>query len=214
MPPHNLGYTLIGASMLGVGWFGFNAGSNLEANAGAALAFLNTMLATAAAILAWALAEKLFKGKSSALGVASGAVAGLVGITPACGTVGPFGAIAIGAIAAFICVWGVPGLKKMLGADDSLDVFGVHGIGGIVGSVLTAFTMMPALGGPGDPASYDAGAQLMIQLKSVGVAIAWSAIGSAIAFSIAKAVTGLRVSTDTEREGLDLGEHGERAYNY
>lgn len=211
LKPHNVTLTFVGASLLWVGWFGFNAGSNLEANAGAALAFLNTMLATAAAILAWALAEKLFKGKSSALGVASGAVAGLVGITPACGTVGPFGAIAIGAIAAFICVWGVTGLKKMLGADDSLDVFGVHGIGGIVGAILTGVFSAGSLGGvKGD--DYDMASQVGIQALGVGITIVWIGIVSVVAFLIAKLVFGLRVSEEAERMGLDITSHGESAY--
>src|SRR5690606_38056513 len=149
LKPHNVTHTFIGASLLWVGWFGFNAGSNLEANAGAALAFLNTMVATAAAVLAWAVAEKLAKGKSSALGVASGAVAGLVGITPAAGLVGPLGAIVIGAAAGVMCVWGVNGLKRMLKVDDTADVFGVHAVGGIVGALLTGVFAAPSLGGAG-----------------------------------------------------------------
>ena len=209
--PHNVTYTFVGAALLWVGWFGFNAGSNLEANAGAALAFLNTMLATAAAILAWALAEKLFKGKSSALGVASGAVAGLVGITPACGTVGPFGAIAIGAIAAFVCVWGVTGLKKLLKADDTLDVFGVHGIGGIVGAILTGVFSAASLGGvKGD--GYSIPHQVLIQIEGVAITVAWIGVVSVVGFAIAKLVFGLRVSEDAEREGLDITSHGEAAY--
>ena len=209
--PHNVTYTFVGAALLWVGWFGFNAGSNLEANAGAALAFLNTMLATAAAILAWALAEKLFKGKSSALGVASGAVAGLVGITPACGTVGPFGAIAIGAIAAFVCVWGVTGLKKLLKADDTLDVFGVHGIGGIVGAILTGVFSAASLGGvKGD--GYSIPHQVLIQIEGVAITVAWIGVVSIVGFAIAKLVFGLRVSEDAEREGLDITSHGEAAY--
>ncbi|SEM15537.1 ammonium transporter [Pseudoxanthomonas sp. GM95] len=211
LKPHNVTHTFVGASLLWVGWFGFNAGSNLEANAGAALAFLNTMLATAAAILAWALAEKLFKGKSSALGVASGAVAGLVGITPACGTVGPFGAIAIGAIAAFVCVWGVTGLKKLLKADDTLDVFGVHGIGGIVGAILTGVFSAGSLGGvKGD--DYSIASQVVIQIEGVVVTVVWIGIVSIVGFLIAKLVFGLRVSEDAEREGLDITSHGESAY--
>lgn len=211
LKPHNVTLTFVGASLLWVGWFGFNAGSNLEANAGAALAFLNTMLATAAAILAWALAEKLFKGKSSALGVASGAVAGLVAVTPACGTIGPFGAIAIGAIAAFVCVWGVTGLKRMLGADDTLDVFGVHGIGGIVGAILTGVFSAGSLGGvKGD--DYDMASQVGIQALGVGVTVIWIGIVSIVAFLIAKLVFGLRVSEEAERMGLDITSHGESAY--
>ncbi len=211
LKPHNVTYTFVGAALLWVGWFGFNAGSNLEANAGAALAFLNTMLATAAAILAWALAEKIFKGKTSALGVASGAVAGLVGITPACGTVGPFGALAIGAIAAFVCVWGVTGLKKLLGADDTLDVFGVHGIGGIVGAILTGVFSSGSLGGvKGD--DYSIANQVVIQAESVLITVVWIGIVSVVSFMIAKIVFGLRVSEDAEREGLDITSHGESAY--
>jgi Amt family ammonium transporter len=211
LKPHNVTHTFVGASLLWVGWFGFNAGSNLEANAGAALAFLNTMLATAAAILAWALVEKIFKGKSSALGVASGAVAGLVGITPACGTVGPFGAIAIGAIAAVICVWGVTGLKKMLGADDTLDVFGVHGIGGIVGAILTGVFSAGSLGGV-KGADYSIASQVIIQAEGVAITVVWIGVVSIVAFLIAKLVFGLRVSEDAEREGLDITSHGEAAY--
>ncbi|WCE06093.1 ammonium transporter [Pseudoxanthomonas sp. JBR18] len=211
LKPHNVTLTFVGASLLWVGWFGFNAGSNLEATSGAALAFLNTMLATAAAVLAWALAEKVLKGKSSALGVASGAVAGLVGITPACGTVGPFGAIAIGAIAAVICVWGVTGLKKLLGADDSLDVFGVHGIGGIVGAILTGVFTAPGLGGTG-AADFSIGGQVATQALGVGITIVWIGIVSIVGFLIAKLVFGLRVSEEAEREGLDITSHGESAY--
>ena len=209
--PHNVTLTFVGAALLWVGWFGFNAGSNLEANAGAALAFLNTMLATAAAILAWALTEKFTKGKVSALGVASGAVAGLVGITPACGTVGPFGAIAIGLAVGVICVWGVTGLKKLLGADDSLDVFGVHGIGGIVGAILTGVFSAASLGGvKGD--DYDIAHQVGIQTLGVGITIAWIGVVSIVAFLVARLVFGLRVAEEAEREGLDITSHGESAY--
>ncbi|KAF1712690.1 ammonia channel protein [Pseudoxanthomonas kalamensis DSM 18571] len=211
LKPHNVTLTFVGASLLWVGWFGFNAGSNLEATSGAALAFLNTMLATAAAILAWALVEKIVKGKASALGVASGAVAGLVGITPACGSVGPFGAIAVGVAAGVICVWGVNGLKKLLGADDSLDVFGVHGIGGIVGALLTGVFTAPSLGGTGGE-DFSIAHQVGIQALGVGVTIVWIGIVSVVGFLIAKLVFGLRVSEDAEREGLDITSHGESAY--
>ena len=211
LKPHNVTFTFIGAALLWVGWFGFNAGSALEATATAALAFLNTLLATAAAILAWALVEKLGKRKSSVLGVASGAVAGLVGITPAAGTVGPLGAIVIGAVAGAVCVWGVNGLKHMLDADDSLDVFGVHGIGGIVGALLTGVFTAPSLGGTGG-ADFSIAAQLAIQALGVGITIGWIGVVSVLAFLIAKAVFGLRVSEEAEREGLDITSHGESAY--
>ncbi len=211
LKPHNVTLTFVGASLLWVGWFGFNAGSNLEANAGAALAFLNTLLATAAAILGWALTEKFTKGKSSALGVASGAVAGLVGITPACGTVGPFGAIVIGLAAGVICVWGVNGLKRLLGADDSLDVFGVHGLGGIVGAILTGVFSAASLGGvKGD--GYDIATQVGIQALGVGITIVWIGVVSVVSFLIARLVFGLRVAEEAEREGLDITSHGESAY--
>ncbi len=209
--PHNVTLTFVGASLLWVGWFGFNAGSNLEATAGAALAFINTLVATAAAVLAWALAEKVTKGKSSALGVASGAVAGLVGITPAAGLVGPFGAVAIGAAAGFICVWGVTGLKKLLGVDDTADVFGVHAIGGIVGAILTGVFYAPSLGGQGGE-DFSIGAQVATQALGVGLTIVWIGVVSAVAFFIAKLVFGLRVAEDAEREGLDITTHGESAY--
>ena len=211
LKPHNVTFTFIGASLLWVGWFGFNAGSNLEANAGAALAFLNTLLATAAAILGWAATEKFTKGKSSALGVASGAVAGLVGITPACGTVGPFGAIVIGLAAGVICVWGVNGLKRLLGADDSLDVFGVHGLGGIVGAILTGVFSAASLGGVKGE-GYDIASQVGIQALGVGITLVWIGVVSAVSFLITKAVFGLRVPEESEREGLDITSHGETAY--
>nr|WP_295378166.1 ammonium transporter [Pseudoxanthomonas sp.] len=211
LKPHNVTFTFVGASLLWVGWFGFNAGSNLEANAGAALAFLNTLLATAAAILGWAATEKVTKGKSSALGVASGAVAGLVGITPACGTVGPFGAIVIGLAAGVICVWGVNGLKRLLGADDSLDVFGVHGLGGIVGAILTGVFSAASLGGV-KAEGYDIASQVGIQALGVGITIVWIGVVSVVSFLIAKAVFGLRVPEEAEREGLDITSHGESAY--
>ncbi len=213
MAPHSLTMTLIGTGLLWVGWFGFNAGSALEANGSAGLALINTFTATAAGVLFWMLTERVLGHKGSLLGACSGAIAGLVAVTPAAGNSGPFGAILLGAVAGIVCCWFVMKLKAKLGFDDSLDVFGIHGIGGLIGSILTAVTMLPALGGPaGD--DYVLGSQLWIQIKSVGVAVLWSAVGSAIAFYIAKAVTGGRVSEEVEREGLDLGEHGERAYNY
>jgi Amt family ammonium transporter len=213
MAPHSLTMTLIGTGLLWVGWFGFNAGSALEANGSAGLALINTFTATAAGVLFWMLTERALGHRGSLLGACSGAIAGLVAVTPAAGNSGPFGAILLGAVAGVVCCIVVMKLKAKLGFDDSLDVFGIHGVGGLIGSVLTAVTMLPALGGPaGD--DYVLGSQLWIQIKSVGVAVLWSAVGSAIAFYIAKAVTGGRVSAEVEREGLDLGEHGERAYNY
>jgi Amt family ammonium transporter len=212
LKPHNVTLTFVGASLLWVGWFGFNAGSALEANSTAALAFLNTLLATAAAVLAWSLVEKLVKGKSSALGVASGMVAGLVGITPAAGTVGPFGAIAIGVAAGAICVWGVTGLKKLLNADDTLDVFGVHGVGGIVGAILTGVFTDKALGGAGYAEGVSMGHQVLVQATGVGVTVVWIGVVSVVGFLVAKLVFGLRVSEEAEREGLDITSHGEAAY--
>jgi ammonium transporter, Amt family len=196
-----------------VGWFGFNAGSALGANGTAGLAMLNTLVATAAGGIAWLVAEKACGHKSTLLGGCSGVIAGLVAITPAAANAGPFGAILLGAIASVIAFWFVTSLKSKLGFDDTADVFGIHGVAGIIGSIGVAITYAPFLGGPGD-ADYSIGAQLGTQLLATGVASAWAAIGSAIAFSIAKAVNGLRVSEDVEREGLDLGEHGERAYNH
>ncbi len=212
MAPHSLTLTMVGASMLWVGWFGFNAGSNLEATSGAALAFINTVLATAAAVLAWSIGEAVFKGKPSMLGAASGAVAGLVAITPACGLVGPMGAIVIGLAAGFVCLWGVNGLKRMLGADDSLDVFGVHGLGGILGAILTGVFAAPWLGGTGAE-DFAMGSQLWIQTYSVIITIIWSAVVSFIAYKVADIVVGLRVPEDEEREGLDITAHGETAYH-
>jgi ammonium transporter, Amt family len=219
MPPHNLTLTMIGAALLWTGWFGFNAGSALEANNVAALAFLNTFLATACAVLAWCLGEAVFKGKPSMLGAASGAVAGLVAITPAAGNVGIPGAFVIGFAAGFICLWGVNGLKKMLGADDSLDVFGVHAVGGILGALLTGVFNDPALGGPGIPdwvtmqSSYPGiGAQLWIQFKGVITTLIWSGVVAAIAYKLVDLTIGLRVAEDEEREGLDTTSHGEAAY--
>ena len=221
MAPHSLTLTMVGASMLWVGWFGFNAGSALEANGTAVLAFMNTFSATAAAVLAWCVGEALMRGKASMLGAASGAVAGLVAITPACGNVGLMGAIIIGFVAGFACLWGVNGLKKMLGADDSLDVFGVHGIGGIVGALLTGVFNNQALGGPGlvgdwvtvAVTSNSIGAQVWIQAKAVLLTIVWSGVVSLAAYKIVDIVVGLRVSEEDEREGLDITSHGETAYN-
>jgi Amt family ammonium transporter len=213
MAPHSLTMTLIGTGLLWVGWFGFNAGSALEANGSAGLALINTFVATAAGILFWMLTERVLGHKASLLGACSGAIAGLVAVTPAAGNSGPFGAILLGAIAGVVCAIFVIAIKPKLKIDESLDAFGIHALGGIIGSILTAVTMLPVLGGPGAD-DYELGAQLWIQIKSVGVAVAWAAIGSALAFTIAKALTGLRVSPEVEQEGLDLGEHGERAYNY
>ena len=221
MAPHSLTLTMVGASMLWVGWFGFNAGSALEASNSAVLAFMNTFSATAAAVLAWCIGEVLMKGKASMLGAASGAVAGLVAITPACGNVGLMGAIIIGFIAGFACLWGVNALKRMLGADDSLDVFGVHGVGGIIGALLTGVFNNQALGGPGlvtDWVSVTVGSagivsQVWIQLKAVLLTVVWSGVVSVIAFKIADMVIGLRVSEEDEREGLDITSHGETAYS-
>jgi ammonium transporter, Amt family len=212
MKPHNVTFTMIGAALLWVGWFGFNAGSNLEANSGAALAFINTLLATAAAVLAWLAVEALVRGHASMVGGASGAVAGLVGITPACGTVGPMGAIVVGAVASLCCVWGVTGLKKLLRADDALDVFGVHGIGGIVGALLTGVFTAPALGGTG-AAGFSIGHQLGVQALGVVITLVWSGLVSVLAYFVVKAVFGLRVSPEAEREGLDITSHGESAYD-
>ncbi len=220
MPPHNLTLTMIGAALLWTGWFGFNAGSALEANGTAGLAFINTYLATACAVLAWIAGEAIFKGKPSMLGAASGAVAGLVAITPAAGNVGIPGAFVIGFAAGFVCLWGVSGLKKMLGADDSLDVFGVHALGGILGALLTGVFNDPSLGGPGliedwvtGKTGYPGiGAQLWIQAKAVGVTIIWSALIAAIAYKLVDLTIGLRVSEEDEREGLDTAAHGEAAY--
>ena len=210
--PHSLTLTMVGASLLWVGWFGFNAGSALEANGFAALAFINTLMATAAAVLAWCVGEALFKGKASMLGAASGAVAGLVVITPACGSVGPMGAIVMGLIAGFVCLWGVSGLKKMLGADDALDVFGIHGVGGIVGALLTGVFTAPSLGGTGAE-DFSIAHQLLVQAEGVVITIVWSGIVAAICYKIVDLVIGLRVPEEEEREGLDITSHGETAYH-
>ncbi len=220
--PHSLTMTMIGASLLWVGWFGFNAGSALEANGFAALAFMNTFAATAAAVLGWSVGEALHRGKASMLGAASGAVAGLVAITPAAGNVGLGGALIIGVLAGLICLWGVTGLKRLLGADDSLDVFGVHGVGGILGALLTGVFNNQGLGGPGLVTDWvtatvgtnGIGAQVWIQLKAVLLTIVWSGVVSVVAYKIVDMVIGLRVSEEEEREGLDTTSHGERAYNY
>jgi Amt family ammonium transporter len=222
MAPHSLTMTMIGASLLWFGWFGFNAGSALEANGSAALAFTNTWLATAAATLAWMLAEWMMKGKPSMLGAASGAVAGLVAITPACGYVGVGGALVIGLLAGVVCLWGVNGLKKLLGADDSLDVFGVHGVGGILGCLLTGVFASPSLGGVGiydyvaNKASdtYSIVDQVIVQATSVGVTIVLSGVVAFIAYKLVDLVIGLRVAEDEEREGLDITSHGESAYHH
>ncbi|MCB1555326.1 MAG: ammonium transporter [Xanthomonadales bacterium] len=212
MGPHSLTLTMVGASMLWVGWFGFNAGSNLEATSGAALAFINTLFATAAAVLSWSAIEALLRGKASMLGAASGAVAGLVAITPACGSVGVMGGIVIGLAAGVFCFWGVTGLKRMLGADDTLDVFGVHGLGGILGAILTGVFAAPSLGGTGAD-DFSIGAQVLIQAEAVVITIVWSGVVAAVAFIVAKLLAGgLRVSEEEEREGLDITSHGEAAY--
>ncbi|CAM4041436.1 Ammonium transporter [Novosphingobium lubricantis] len=213
MAPHSLTMTGIGTGLLWVGWFGFNAGSALEANGSAALAMINTFVATASAGLFWMLAERLSGHKGSALGFCSGIIAGLVAVTPAAGNSGPFGAIVLGAIASVICFYMVTVIKPKLGYDDALDAFGIHGVGGIVGAIGTGIVFAPSLGGPGGE-DFDMGGQLVTQILAVGTTIIWAAIGTAIAMYVAKALTGLRVSEEVEREGLDLGEHGERAYNY
>ena len=220
MAPHNLTATMIGASLLWVGWFGFNAGSNLEATGTAVLAMVNTVVATAAAAMSWMFAEWMIKGKPSMLGIASGAVAGLVAITPAAGFAGPMGAIVLGAIAGVVCLWGVSGLKKALGYDDSLDVFGIHGIGGIIGAIGTGILVNPALGGTGvfdyatNAVAEYSSAQVISQLWGVGTAIVWSGVVSFVLFKLIDMTMGLRVPEEQEREGLDTASHGERAYNY
>lgn len=213
MQPHNLPMTMIGASLLFVGWFGFNAGSALAASEVAALAFFNTLIATVAAILAWSFTEWAIKGKPSMLGAASGAVAGLVGITPAAGLVGPVGAFIIGIVAGVICVWGVNGLKRMLKADDTLDVFGIHGVAGIVGAILVGIFNAQTLGGPGLESLSEIPGQLWIQVEGILITIVWSAVVAYVAYKIADAVCGMRVAEDIEREGLDINSHGESAYH-
>ncbi|SFA56447.1 ammonium transporter (TC 1.A.11) [Paracoccus halophilus] len=219
--PHNLTFTFIGGCLLWIGWFGFNAGSNMEATGTAAMAILNTVVATAAAALAWAFAEWAFRGHPSLLGGVSGAIAGLVGVTPAAGFVGPMGAIAIGLVAGLVCMWFVVSLKTRLGIDESLDVFGIHGVGGIIGAILTGVFAAPSLGGTGvyDYATgsvapgYSIAGQVTTQMLGVGVAVVWSAVVSWLALMIVKAVIGLRVSQSDERQGLDITTHGENAYN-
>jgi Amt family ammonium transporter len=225
MAPHSLTMTMIGAALLWVGWFGFNAGSNLEANGTAALAMMNTFVATAAAATAWMFAEWMSKGKPSLLGLVSGAVAGLVAVTPASGFAGPMGSICLGLVAGVVCFVFCTSIKNAIGYDDSLDVFGVHCIGGIIGAIATGILVAPALGGvgivdytlkPGEaaPGEYVMVLQVITQLKAVGLTLLWSGIGSAILYKFVDIVIGLRPETDREREGLDLTEHGERAYNY
>ena len=215
LTPHSLTLTMVGASLLWVGWFGFNAGSAGAANATAGLAFINTVLATAAATLSWLAGEALHKGKASMLGAASGAVAGLVAITPAAGFVGPMGAIVMGLIVGPVCLWGVGGLKRMLNVDDAFDVFGVHGVGGIVGAILTGVFASQSLGGSGGltPDTFAVGAQVWAQTKSVVFTIVWSGVVSFLAYKIADVLVGLRVSEEAEREGLDITSHGETAYS-
>ena len=219
--PHSLTLTIVGASLLWVGWFGFNAGSALEANGAAALAFVNTWVATAAAACSWLVAEWLLKGKPSGLGAASGAVAGLVAVTPAAGFVGPVGAIVMGLLAGVVCLWGVNGLKRMLGADDSLDVFGVHGVGGILGAILTGVFAAPSLGGTGiwdyvankAADTYSIADQVIVQATAVGITVVWSAVVAVVAYKLVDLLVGLRVAEDEEREGLDITSHGESAYH-
>ncbi len=222
-PPHSLTMTMIGASLLWVGWFGFNAGSNLETNGVTAVAFINTFVATAAAAVSWAIVEQIHHGKPSMLGAATGAVAGLVAITPASGFAAPMMAILLGLFVAPVCYFFVSTVKNKLKYDDTLDVFGVHCIGGIVGAIGTGIVADPALGGqgffdytvfPAAVGTYDMGAQVMTQIKAVAVTLVWSGVGSAVLFFVIDKIFGLRASEDSEREGLDLSEHGERAYNY
>jgi Amt family ammonium transporter len=219
MPPHSLTLTLVGAGLLWVGWFGFNAGSNLEANGYAALAMINTLLATAAAGFSWAITEWVVRKKASMLGLASGLVAGLVAVTPAAGFAGPMGSIVLGLIVSPICVFFCSSIKNALKYDDSLDAFGIHAVGGIVGAIATGILVNPALGGAGvvdftnGSVGYDAGFQIMAQVKAVLLAITWSAVASAIVFFLIKFTVGMRVGAETEEEGLDIVEHGERAYH-
>jgi len=224
MPPHSLTMTMIGASLLWVGWFGFNAGSNLEATGTTALAFVNTMVATAAAVLSWLFVEWIFKGRPSLLGMASGAVAGLVAVTPASGYAGPMGSVVLGLLVSPLCWFFVAVVKDRFGYDDSLDVFGVHCIGGIFGALMTGVLVAPSLGGVGltdyanyshdNAGTYDMGQQVLIQLKAVIATLVWSGAGSAILYWVVDMIVGLRVSPEKEREGLDISEHSERAYNY
>ena len=213
MPPHSLALTMVGAGLLWVGWFGFNAGSALEANGLAAVAMVNTLVAPAAGLLGWMALERLVSGKPSMLGGASGAVAGLVAVTPAAGASGPIGAMMLGLAASLVCYGFVGSLKNRLRLDDSLDVFGIHGLGGITGSIGTAIVALPMLGGHG-AADYALGHQLIVQVAAVAVAIGWSATGSVLCFGAVKLLIPLRHARDAEREGLDISDHGERAYNY
>jgi len=220
MAPHSLTLTMVGAALLWAGWFGFNAGSALEAGGSAALAFTNTLFATAAAVLSWTFGEWVIKGKPSMLGAASGAVAGLVAITPAAGFVGVMGGLVIGLAAGLICLWGVNGLKHMLGADDSLDVFGVHGVGGALGAILTGVFAAPSLGGTGIydyvanavAPDYSIVSQVWIQCQAVLTTVIWSGVVAYIAFKLVDMLIGLRVTEEEEREGLDISSHGETAY--
>ncbi len=212
MAPHSMVMTMIGASMLWVGWFGFNVGSNLEANGGATLAMINTFVATAAAVLGWTVLEAVQRGKASMLGAASGMVAGLVAITPACGTVGPMGAIALGAITSAVCYFFVTVVKNKFGYDDSLDVFGIHGVGGIIGAIGTGIFSAASLGGAmGD--DFSIAGQTMIQIEAVAITIVWSGIVAFVAFKLVDMIIGLRVDADSERQGLDQVAHGEAAYH-
>ena len=214
MAPHSMTLTMVGAAMLWVGWFGFNAGSNLEATSNATLAMMNTFIATAAAVVSWSLVEGMMRGKSSGLGAASGMVAGLVAVTPACGTSGPIGALLLGLAVSPVCYFFVTTIKSKFGYDDSLDVFGVHGIGGIVGAIGTGILCAPALGGTGYVVEAGTmGAQVLTQIQAVLVTLVWSGVGSAVIILITKAITGIRASDDAEREGLDLASHGESAYH-
>jgi Amt family ammonium transporter len=221
LAPHSVTFTMVGASLLWVGWFGFNVGSNLEANGLAALVFINTLLATAAATLSWVAAEWLMRGKPSMLGGASGAIAGLVAITPACGWAGPMGSIFLGLFVGAVCFWSVSSMKNIFGYDDSLDAFGVHGVGGIIGALGTAVVASPALGGTGVwdyvtnavAPDYSIMTQLINQAWGVGVAIVWSGAVSFVAYKLVDMVIGLRVSEEVERIGLDVSEHGESAYH-
>jgi Amt family ammonium transporter len=212
LAPHSLTMTMIGASLLWVGWFGFNAGSNLEANGGTTLALINTFVATAAATLGWVGIEALAKGKASLLGAVSGAIAGLVAVTPAAGLVGPMGAIALGAIAGVVCFFACTTVKNALGYDDSLDVFGIHGVGGIIGSIGTGIFVSPALGGVGVD-GYTMAGQVTTQAIAVGITIVYCGVVSYVLYKIVDVVIGLRVTAEAEREGLDIGSHGERAYS-
>jgi Amt family ammonium transporter len=213
MPPHSLTMTGIGTGLLWVGWFGFNAGSALEANGSAALAMMNTFVGTAAGGLVWMLVERLMGHKASALGFCSGIVVGLVAVTPAAGNSGPLGAIVLCSVATIVCYFAVTKLKPALGYDDALDTFGVHGVGGMIGATGTGIVYASYLGGPSKP-DFNMGHQVLVQLATVATTIVWAAVGTTIAIYVAKALTGLRVSREVEVEGLDINEHGERAYNY